>query len=223
VKRISSYLPVLFGLALCVPFVNAQTSFDINLGFGSYTDTASGAGLDNATSLNAFGACTPGSSDTACQSTPSLGGFFLGIGGDLMLYKHLGVGFQANLQPTRDSYGPLQYRQTFYDVNAIYAPINRKRVVLDLEGGVGGAKTSFSYSQSSCIGTAVCTTQAESVGNTNHFLIHAGVGVQFFLTEHVFIRPQFDYYYIPNFTDQFGRDSVAGGSVWLGYNFGSRE
>jgi hypothetical protein len=223
VKRISCYLPALFLLALCVPFAGAQTSFDVNLGFGSYTDSSNHQGLDNASSLNAFGACTPGSADTFCEGTPHLGGFFLGLGGDLMLHKHFGVGFQANLQPSKDNYGPLQYRQTFYDVNGIYAPINRKRVVLDLEGGVGGAKTSFSFSQSSCIGSAVCTTQAEPVGNTNHFLIHAGVGLQLFLTEHIFIRPEFDYYYIPNFTDQFGSNSVPGGSVWVGYNFGSRE
>jgi hypothetical protein len=223
VKLVNRYLPVLFLLALCLPFAGAQNAFDINLGFGSYTDSSTGAGLDNASSLNAFGTCTPGSGDSFCQGTPHLGGFFLGFGGDVMFTKHFGAGFQANLQPSKDNYGPLDYRQTFYDVNGIYAPINHKRVVLQLEGGIGGAKTSFSFNQSECIGTAVCTTQAEPVGNTNHFLVHAGVGVQLFLTQHIFVRPEFDYYYIPNFTDQFGSNSVPGGSVWVGYNFGTRE
>lgn len=222
-NRTNRYLPVLFLLSLSLPFASAQTAFDVNLGFGSYTDSSTGAGLDNAASLNAFGTCTPGSGDSFCQATPHLGGFFLGFGGDLMFTKHFGAGFQANLQPAKDDYGPLEYRQTFYDVNGIYAPINRKRVVLQLEGGIGGAHTSFSFNQSSCIGSAVCSTQSEPVGNTNHFLVHAGVGVQLFLTEHIFIRPEFDYYYIPNFTDQFGSNSVPGGSLWVGYNFGSRE
>jgi hypothetical protein len=222
-NRISRYLPVLFVLALCLPFASAQTAFDVNLGFGSYTDGSNGAGLDNASSLNAFGACTPGSSDSFCQATPGLNGFFLGLGGDLMFYKHLGVGFQANFQPAKQNYGPLEDRQTFYHADAIYAPINRKRAVLQLEGGIGGAKTSFSFIQSECVGSVVCSSQSEPVGNTNHFLIHAGVGVQLFLTEHIFIRPQFDYYYIPNFTDQFGSNSVPGGSMWVGYSFGSRE
>src|SRR5271155_2709735 len=79
--------------------VNAQTSFDVNVGFGSAWDSANSGGIDNASSLNAFGSCTPGGGDVNCQSLPSLSGFFLGFGGDLMLYKHLGVGFETNLQP----------------------------------------------------------------------------------------------------------------------------
>jgi len=207
---------------LCLPFASAQSAFDINLGFGSFHDSASGGGLDNASSVNAFGTCTPGSADTFCQATSGLGGFFLGFGGDVMFTRHFGAGFQANLQPTQSSYGPLEYRQSFYDVNGIYAPINQKRVVLQLLGGIGSAKTSFSFNQSSCIGTAVCSSQAVPVGNTNHFQIHTGVGVQIFLTSHVFIRPQFDFHYVPNFTDQFGSNAVAGGSIWVSYNFGER-
>src|SRR5262249_2536714 len=131
-------------------------------------------------------------------------------------------GFQANIQPARSDYGPLQYRQAFYDVNAIYAPINQKKFVLQLMGGVGGARTGFSISQSACVGTAVCSTQTQPVGTANHFAVHTGVGVQIFLTEHIFVRPQFDFHYVPGFTDQFGSNAVPGGSIWVGYNFGER-
>src|SRR5580693_8457796 len=130
---------------------SAQTSFDVNLGFGSAWDSANGGGIDNAASLNAFGSCTLGTGDLNCQSLPKLNGFFLGFGGDLMLYKHFGVGFQASLQPSRETYGPLSSRQTFYDVNGIYAPITTKRASLDLEAGVGGARTSFAITQSGCV------------------------------------------------------------------------
>ena len=126
-------------LSFGAPFLSAQTSFDVNLGFGSAWASANSGGIDNAASLNAFGSCAPGSGDVNCQSLPKLNGFFLGFGGDLMLYKHLGVGFEASLQPSRESYGPLESRQTFYDVNAIYAPVTSKRASLLLEGGVGGA------------------------------------------------------------------------------------
>jgi hypothetical protein len=207
-----------FGASL----VNAQTSFDVNLGFGSAHASANSGGLDNASSLNAFGSCTPGSGDANCQSLPNLGGFFLGIGGDLMLYKHFGAGFEANLQPTQQSYGPLQYRETFYDVNGIYAPINTKRASLRLEGGIGGARTSFSLSQSGCVGTAVCTTSNQPVGAANHFQVHAGVGVQIYLTDHIFVRPQFDFHYVPGLTDQFGSTAVPEGMLWVGYSFGER-
>jgi hypothetical protein len=213
------------GVALLVfgaSLVNAQTSFDVNLGFGTAHDSANSGGLDNATSLSAFGACTPNSGDANCQSLPGLNGFFLGFGGDLMLYKHFGVGFEANLQPARQNYGPLQSRQAFYDVNGIYAPINTKRASLQLQGGIGGARTSFSFSESGCVGTAVCTTSNEPVGSATHFQAHVGVGVQIFLSSHIFIKPEFDYHYVPGLTNQFGSNSVPEGMVWVGYSFGER-
>src|SRR5580658_3265761 len=105
----------MFGASLA----SAQTSFDVNLGFGTAWDSANSGGLDNASSLtNAFGSCTLGTGDANCQSLPKLDGFFLGFGGDLMLYRHLGVGFEASVQPSRETYGPLDSRQAFYDVNA---------------------------------------------------------------------------------------------------------
>jgi len=221
-KRMLRYLPVLSLFALCLPFAGAQSAFDINLGFGSLHDSATGGGLDSASSSNAFGTCTPGSTDTFCQATGKLGGFFLGFGGDVMFTHQFGGGFQASIQPAQSNYGPLQYRQAFYDVKGIYAPINRKRAVLQLMAGIGEARTSFSLTQSGCIGTAVCSTSTQPVGAANHFDVNAGVGVQIFLTEHIFVRPQFDFHYVPGFKDQFGSDAVPGGSVWVGYNFGER-
>jgi opacity protein-like surface antigen len=209
---------LLFGASLA----SAQTSFDVNLGFGSAWAGANGGGIDNAASLNAFGSCTVGSGDPNCQSLPKLNGFFLGFGGDLMFNKHLGAGFEASLQPSQESYGPLNSRQTFYDVNAIYAPVTTKRASLLLEGGVGGARTSFSLTQSGCVGTAVCSTSTEAVGAANHFQVHVGVGVQIFLTEHIFIKPEFDLHYVPGLTNQFGSNAVPEGMLWVGYSFGER-
>jgi Outer membrane protein beta-barrel domain len=222
VRRLYSCLLVgsLFGL--CIPFASAQNAVDVNIGFGSFHDSATGGGLDNANSLNAFGTCTPGSVDTFCQATGGLGSFFLGFGGDIMFSKRFGAGFQADIQPARSNYGPLQYRQSFLDANGIYAPIDRKRFVLQLMGGIGDARTSFSFTQSGCVGTAVCTSQTQPVGAANHLDIHAGVGVQIYLTSHVFVRPQFDYHYVPGLTNQFGSDSVPGATIWVGYNFGER-
>ena len=205
----------------CAALASAQSSFDINLGFGSFHDTATGGGLDNASSLtNAFGACAPSSADPFCQATPGLGGFFLGFGGDVMFYKHFGAGFAANVQPAMGDYGPLSYRQSFYDVNAIYAPVSTKRASLRIEGGIGGARTSFAISQSQCAGTAVCSTSTQSIGSSAHFQEHVGIGVQIFLTDHVFVRPQFDFHYVNGLTNQFGSNAVPGGSIWVGYSFG---
>ena len=84
------------------------------------------------------------------------------------------------------------------------------------------ARTSFSLTQSGCVGTAVCSTSTEPVGAANHFQVHVGVGVQVFLTEHIFIKPQFDLHYVPGFTNQFGSNAVPEGMLWVGYSFGER-
>jgi hypothetical protein len=201
----------------------AQAAVDVNIGFGSFHDSATGGGIDNALSLNAYGPCSLSAGDPNCQATPKLGGFFLGFGGDIMFFKQLGAGFNINVQPAMSGYGPLTYRQSFYDGNAIYVPFSTKRVRLQLEGGIGGARTSFAISQSGCVGAAVCTSSTEPVGSSAHFDVHVGAGVQIFLTDHIFIRPMFDYHYVPGLTNQFGSDSVPGATIWVGYNFGGRD
>jgi hypothetical protein len=222
VKRICRYLPILSLLLLCVPFASAQSSVDFMLGFGTAHDKANGGGIDSASSINAYGSCTPGTGDPYCVSNPALGGFFLGIGGDAMLWKRFGIGAAADVQPVHSNYGPLEYRQAFYDVNAIFAPISGKRVSLHLEGGIGGAHTGFAINQSGCVGTAVCSSSTQPVGSSNHFDIHAGVGLSLFVSEHFFIRPQFDIHYAPGLTDQFGSNLVPSAMVWVGYSFGDR-
>jgi hypothetical protein len=216
VKRICRYLPLLFLPLLSIPFASAQSSVDFNVGFGTAHDKAAAGGIDS----NTGNTCTTGAAN--CQTTPALSGFFMGVGGDAMLTKRYGIGGEASFQPAKANYGPLQYREIFYDFNGIFAPVNQKKAIVKIMGGIGGAKSSFSYTQTSCVGTAVCSTSSQPVGSSNHFQVHAGIGVQIFLTEHVFIRPQFDFHYVPSLTDQFGSNMVPSAMVWLGYSLGDR-
>ncbi|HLY15879.1 MAG TPA: hypothetical protein VKR61_01585 [Bryobacteraceae bacterium] len=217
-KRICSYLPLLSLLLLSVPFASAQSSVDFMLGFGTVHDSSNGGCIDTST----FAAYTSPSLDpagpSACPTNPALNGFFLGIGGDALIWKHFGIGGEINVQPSRANYGPFQYRETFYDFDGIYAPISQKRVQLLLEGGIGGAHTSWYQSQS--VGSLF--SQSYPVATSNHFQLHAGVGLSLFVTEHIFIRPQFDLHYVPGFTDQFNSKLAPGATVWVGYNFGER-
>jgi len=219
VKRTCRYLPVL--LLCSVGVVRAQGPYDVVLGFGGAQDTSNGSGIESASSNNAFAPCTPSPADPTCLRNPSLGRFFMGFGADAMLSKHFGFGGEFDFEPTKGDYGPLQYRQEFYDFNGIYAPINIKHFTLRVEGGIGGAHTGFSILQSQCVGIAVCSSYTSSVGASNHFQEHAGVGLQIPVTQHIFIRPQFEYRHVNNFTQQFGRDSVPEGIIYVGYNFGS--
>ena len=142
-RQICRYLPLLSLLPFCVPLASAQSSVDFMLGFGTAFDSSNGGGIDNASSANAYGTCMPNTGDTYCQTNPKLGGFFLGIGGDVMLHKSFGIGAEVNVQPAKSNYGPLQYRETFYDFNGIFAPVNTKRAQLQIQGGIGGAQNEF--------------------------------------------------------------------------------
>jgi hypothetical protein len=215
VKRIYPYFA--FALLLfCVPLARAQGSFDVALGFGTQHDKATGLGIY----VNNFGICTPSPASPTCEATPGLGRLFMGFQGDAMLNKHVGFGAELTFQPTRGNYGPLQYRQLFYDFGGLYAPINRKKLQLRIEGGIGGAHSGFIYVQTSCIGMAVCTSQSVSAGSSSHFQVHVGPSVQIYVKDHFFVRPEFDFREVPGFTNQFGTNHVLGGTIWVGYNFG---
>ena len=215
-RRMWPYLPLLFFPVLA----HAQSALDVNVNFGSAWDSATGRGIDNLNSTNALGVCRPGSADAFCQATPKLNGFFLGFGGDIMFRQHLSMGAEVNFQPVHQDYGPLKSRQTFIDVNGIYEPLITKRAIVQLQGGLGVAKTGFTIAQNACVGTAVCVNQVSSLGSANHFQLHFGAGLQIALTDRFFIRPQFDLHYVPNLTDQYGSDWVPAATVAVGYHFG---
>ena len=217
-KAIWRYLAPISLLALCVPLASAQTAADVGIGFGSYHAKANSGGIDN----TSFSSCTPGSV-TTCDSLPALSGLFMGFTGDVLITKRYGFGGEVSFQPTRTDYGPLKSRQLFFDANAIYVPLSGKRFSFRLEGGPGIARTSFIFPSSQCVGGAVCSNQNIPVGNSSHFQVHAGVGVSIYVTEHVFIRPQFDYHYVPGLNNQFGTNSVPRGTIWVGYSMGSRD
>jgi hypothetical protein len=61
-KSFYRLLPSVSVLVFCVPFAQAQSAIDINIGFGGAWDSANKSGIDNANSTtNAFGSCSPGS------------------------------------------------------------------------------------------------------------------------------------------------------------------
>jgi hypothetical protein len=159
----------------------------------------------------------------------------LGFGANLMLWKHFGIGGEANIQPSKPTYAllqpgiasqgqpaiTLQSRITFYDFNGIYQPVNTKKVALQLVGGIGGANLKFYENATGANALVGSYNQSQYAGSSNHFQVHGGVGVQFYVTDHVFIRPQFDVRYVRNLS-QFGRNLVTSEMVWLGYSFGDR-
>jgi hypothetical protein len=230
VRRICRYFP-LFLLLFCIQFAHAQSGFDLNIGFGAAQDKAHGP-ID-LTTIDLGPCATPGSPN--CANPSSLSGFMLGFGGNLMLWKKFGVGADIKLQPNKPDYlvisqqsasagtigEKLQTRLTFYDFNGIFQPVNEKKVAVQLVGGIGGANIKFYDNQSSSSSILGNSNSTQFIQSANHFQVHGGVGVQIYLTDHVFVRPEFDLHYVPNF-QQFGRNVVTSEMVWLGYSFGDR-
>jgi len=230
VRRISRYLPLLFVLLCCVSVASAQAQFDLGIGFGGIHASAASGQVDQALQT-----CT-GSSDLypPCVSTSSLSGFMMGFTGDLMLKKQFGVGAEVAFQPSQSQYVNLNgsaasqgltslsinSRMTLFDFNGIYQPISTKKAQLKLQVGVGDANLKFyeSGSSSSVLGNSSSSGYIQSA---NHFNLHAGVSVDIFVTDHIFIRPQFDLHYVPNL-QQFGTSAVVDGMVWVGYSWGDR-
>jgi len=230
VRRIFHYLPLLFVLPCCISLASAQAQFDLGIGFGGIHASAASGQVDQA-----LLPCT-GASDLypPCVSTPSLSGFMLGFMGDLMLKKQFGVGAEVALQPAQQQYVNLNAsaasegltslsinsRMTLFDFNGIYQPISTKKAQLKIQVGVGDANLKFyeSGSSTSVLGNANSSGYIQSA---NHFNLHAGVSVDIFVTDHIFIRPQFDLHYIPNL-NQYGTSAVVDGMVWVGYSWGDR-
>jgi len=229
VRRITRYLPLLSVLFCGIQLASAQSAFDLNLGVGAVQDKAASGQVDQ--NLNQ---CTTGDLYGPCVSTPALSGATIGFGGDLMLWKRFGMGAQVAFQPAKETYVNLSAsaaanglnslavtsRMTLFDVNGIFEPVNTKKVTLKLEGGIGGANLKFyeSGSSSSVLGSQSSSQYIESA---NHFQVHGGVGVQIYVTDHIFIRPQFDVHYVRNLTE-FGSSVVTSEMVWLGYSWGDR-
>ncbi len=226
-RRICRYLPLIFLLLMDIPFASAQSGFDVNLGFGTFRTKSLGS-----VDINTLLTCSNASSST-CTQTPDLGGLFMGLGANLMLWNRFGIGGEVNFEPTRQDYlvfqqqaagqfgDILQTRTTFYAFNGIFQPVSTKRAALQLIGGIGGANVKFYEKVSSSSSVLGNSNSTQFFGSSNHFLLHAGVGVQLYATEHVFVRPQFDLYYVTNFS-QYGRNATPGFMIWVGYSFGDR-
>lgn len=231
--RVCRYLPLLLPTLFCFQFASAQSTFDFNMGFGFPHDKANPAGIDTNTGLP----CSSSTLHGACAATSSLGSFMVGVGGNLMLWKHFGVGASANIQPPEAKYAVLEAaepgsgqgetdfktRATFYQLDGIYQPYSTRKASLQVIAGVGGTRIKFYEIESGArIGTLLGYTSSGSyVYKPNHVQVHGGVGMQIYFSGNFFIRPEFDIHYVDKFV-QFGSNVVMAGTVWVGYSIGSR-
>ena len=209
---------------------SAQSLIDFNLGFGTMHDKAATTGIDQ----NTYGSCNLNAPN--CSPTSDMSGFAMGIGVNLMLWKHYGFGMNASFQPTKQNYAQLpanplyglppatiQSRVTFYDFNGILQPVTSKKAALQLIGGIGGVNTKFYQNYISGGSPLGSSSYSQYASSANHFQVHGGAGVFFDPVGNFFVRPQFDIHYAPNLTEQFGSNAAWQAMIWVGYTFGDRQ
>jgi len=223
----------MFLMGFAMQLANAQSEFNVAIGFGAAQASKSGSGIEgDPTSINFFGSCPPGSTST-CSASKGLSGFMMGFRGNLMLWKHFGLGADVTFQPGKQDYAVfpasaiqsgganLQSRTTFYDFDAIVQPVKTKRASLELLGGIGGANIKFYASGTTTDALLGTQNFSQLYGSSNHFQVHGGAGINIFVKDNIFIRPQFDLHYVPNLY-QFGTNAVTEESVWVGYRWGGQ-
>jgi hypothetical protein len=160
----------------------------------------------------------------ACEPAPTIGGLFGVFGADVMLLPHLGINGEDAFRFAQAPYlpqGGVKFRPAFYDFNVVWQPFSLLRIVPVVEGGFGVARVSLYETQTTSI-TGINSSASFGAGGANHFQEHAAVGVKLYITSHLFLKPQFDFHYVPHLTDQFGRDWVPQYTVAVGYTIGRR-
>lgn len=205
---ISLSAAVCLGLCFGVSFAKAQSGPDVFFGVGTMMDSSNGQSIDTFGTGNPF-------------TAPRLGGTFGKAGADIMIKPYLGIGGETDFRFSQGSYAGLTYRPTFYDFNAIFMPMarNSKRIAPEFQAGLGGVNTRFYLSNSFCDAFAGCSTSNQYLESSNHLQVHLSAGIRFYLTPHVFFRPQVDAHYVNNFT-QFGSNWVPEYGASLGWSFG---
>lgn len=186
----------------CANLASAQQA-DAMVGFG--TILASG---------NSSSSCPVFS--TTCVG-PEKGGLFTTISGDVIFHRRIGFNFEANWRAKQglDDAGQF-YRPLLFDFNGVYQPRINKKVGADLMAGIGWQSTRFYGFQptSSCEFFNACYT------SNNHFLVHFGGGLRYYVWGHIFVRPEAHFYHIVNNTDVFTNGNVVRVGASIGYTIG---
>jgi hypothetical protein len=205
--KLKSVLSVCLMAGLSVSFVRAQANADISFGVGTTSDAANKQGIDT------FGTGT-------LFNSPSMHGGFGKVSGDLMLKPSFGVGAEYSFRFSQGAYAGLNYRPSFYDVNAIFAPkLHNSRIQPEFQAGLGGMRLSFYENQSGCDAFGGCSSTNSFVESSNHFQVHGLAGVRFYVTPKIFVRPEIDAHWVKNLF-QFQSDFVPEYGVSVGYSFG---
>jgi hypothetical protein len=209
VMKLTIQMAILIGVAAVVPVGQAQIP-QLNLHFGVGTAMNSSSN----TLIDTFGTGSP-------YTTPRLGGLFLDGGASMMVTPNWGASFDVSWRATQAAYTGLQYRPLFYSVDGVWQPLgNRvKRIVPEIQAGVGGVHLSYYYNSQYCDQFTGCSNSNIYLEGSSHFQIDMAAAVRVYATPHIFFRPAVEAHWVNNFF-QFGSNWVPEYTLGIGYSIG---
>jgi hypothetical protein len=149
---------------------------------------------------------------------PEKGGVYPGASLQYILPNHFGFNVEGAFRYHKTFYNDYQpYRPILYDANAVFAPRLSKKFSADFMGGIGGQTLLFYTQLNPCTALAQgCVTHV----NSTHFLLHSGAALRYYFWHNYFVRPEANWYFIPN-NFQFHSRNVFRVGASVGYTFGS--
>src|SRR6202790_4001120 len=163
-----------------------------------------------------------GSSTSGIFTCPEDGGLYINLGADVIFHRRMGFGFDAAWKATQGSYGGSggqPFRPILFDFNGVYQPRLSKKVGADLMAGIGWQTTRF-YGY---VPTSGCVYFGACYQSSNHFLVHLGAGLRYYVKGNFFVRPEVRYYRIFNNTADFSSDNIIRVGASIGYTIGGPD
>jgi hypothetical protein len=147
---------------------------------------------------------------------PQSGSTYVGASGQIIFPNHFGFNLEGAVRYHEGIYNGYQnYRPSFIDFNAVFAPHLARRTTGNFMAGIGVENLIFYNTFGSC-SYVTCPVNV----NSTHFLLHLGAGVRYRFLGHLFVRPEASYYRVFN-NYQFASDNVFRAGASIGYTFGS--
>lgn len=192
-------------LLTCVALlmVSAASAQQIDFGFGVGTISAPSA--STAPTLN--------------QPPVSLkGGAYPAFSGDVIFYKHFGIGGNIAWRASEASPpGAQPYRPILWDIDGMYVPSLGKRAAAEFSAGIGSESTRF-YGTLNCNYFNGCTNYTTS----SHFMGQFGAGLKLYVHGGIYLKPEAHLYLVNNNVEYSSSHAVRYGAT-LGYTFGGHH
>ena len=150
---------------------------------------------------------------------PEKGGLYTTLSGDVIFHKRIGFNIEGSWRTKQgldSANGGQLYRPILFDFNGAYQPKIGKKFGADLLGGIGWQSTRF-YQYTN---TSNCLVFGSCYVSNNHFLVHVGGGLRYYVWGHAFIRPEAHLYHILNNSDVFTNNNVIRVGASIGYTIG---